>query len=103
MNSLNPFERTLAEQDEFGKTFLFYRSHPSLGESIQIWAARRKAETPHALGRQHVVKRRAELRVPTAPHATGFHNRLAPQLAMGSSRGRTGARTASLFGRRLRP
>ena len=53
-----PLERALTEQDEFGKTFLLYRSHPSLCESIQIWAAWRKAETPNALGRELIVERR---------------------------------------------
>ena len=69
-----PFERALAEQDEFGKTFLFYRSHPSLGESIQIWAAWWKAETPNALGCQHIVKRRTELGIPIMQHVTALPN-----------------------------
>jgi hypothetical protein len=36
-----PSERAFTEHDEFGKAFLFHRSHPSLRESIQIWASRR--------------------------------------------------------------
>ena len=41
-----PLERAFTEQDEFGKAFLFHRSHAPLREGIQIWAARREAETP---------------------------------------------------------
>jgi hypothetical protein len=57
-------ERPFTEQDELGKAFLFSRSYPSLTESIQIWAAWRKAETPNALEFQHIVERRKELGIP---------------------------------------
>ena len=67
-----PLERAFTEQDEPGKAFLFHRSHPSLRESIQIWAARRKAETPDTLGRQHIVERRTELRIPVMQHITAL-------------------------------
>ena len=37
-------------------------------EGIQIWAARRNAETPNALGCQHIVERRTELGIPVVQH-----------------------------------
>jgi hypothetical protein len=67
-----PLERAFPEQDEFGKALLLYRSHPSLGESIQIWAAWWKPETPDALGREHIVERRTELGIPIMQHVTAL-------------------------------
>ena len=67
-----PLERAFPEQDELGKAFLFHRSHPSLRESIQIWAARRKAERPNALRCQHIVECRTELDIQVVQHVTAL-------------------------------
>src|SRR5690242_4497304 len=73
--SQHPLERAFTEQDELGKAFLFCRSHPSLREGIQIWAAAAEAETLDTLGRQHIVERCTELRVRVMQHVMALAER----------------------------
>ena len=42
------FQRDLPEEDQPGQAFLFHRSHPSLGEGVQVGRTRREFERVYA-------------------------------------------------------
>ena len=54
---------SLTKQDQLAKTFLFRRSHPALGKSVQVRTARRQDQAFRARGFEDRSKSGAELGV----------------------------------------
>src|SRR5215471_4221626 len=61
-------QRAFPKQNEMGKTLALHRAHPSLRESIQIGAARRKPQALYTSGCQRLSEISAELRIAVVQH-----------------------------------